>query len=148
MKKVTKTIITMMITGMFFLIATTALFILRAFHDELPHIMHILPFALLGVGVGLFFGGLAMVTTLAIKHGDDFTFAKELDIESNDERNIAISRRAGAAVQHWMLWINFALLIFFAVMQVQLLVIMVFLGVHVFTMLLRLYYKVKFYKEM
>jgi len=110
-------------------------------------IIQALPFTLLGVGVGAFFGGLSGVLgNRILKNNPDL--AKQKEIEVNDERNNAIANKAKARTFDLTWPIFVALIIFITLMQVEAIVILVFVGVFVLMVFLFLFFLIKYNKEM
>jgi len=122
--------------------------ILLAIFYTVPYgVMPALPFALGGVGLGAFGGGLSGVISVCIMKKDP-GLAKQVEIEENDERNITIENKAKAKTDTLISMLLWALIIFLAVMQVQLFIILVFVGVAFLRMFVLFYLLNRYRKEM
>jgi hypothetical protein len=88
----------------------------------------VLPWVLIGLGCGAFFGGLGGViaSRMAKKNAE---FARTMEIELADERNNAISNKAKAGAHDFFMWAMWAVLIFLAAAQVQLWITLTLVGV-------------------
>ena len=112
------------------------------------------PIVIISIG-GIFAvnGVIILVGRLMARKGS--AFAKEIadgdkkvDILVDDERNIAISRRASATTHNYMNWLNSPLLIFLIMMQVELVVTLVFLAVMVAKAIMNILLHRKYNKQM
>lgn len=110
-------------------------------------IMRALPFVLIGIGCGLFGQGVAGVIERYVykKHPD---MKKQKEIEVNDERNREISTRAKAKAYDAMVFVFGALMISFALMNVDLAVVLLMVFAYLFVVGIHIYYNVKFEKEL
>ena len=110
-------------------------------------VMRALPYVCIGIGCGLFGHGMGNVISEQAIHSDP-ALKKKLDIEKNDERNIAIANKAKGKAFDMMTFVFGALMVSFALMGVDmvavLLLVFAYLSVHSFA----LYYRFKFDKEM
>jgi len=121
--------------------------IMLAVFYTVPHgNMQALPFVLGGMGLVAFVGGLSGALTARIMRKDP-DLAKQLK-DFYDERAIMLENKAKAKTSDFTTVLLWALLIFFAVMQVQALVIWVFLGAMLVRMFLELYLVNIYYKRM
>ena len=108
--------------------ALTIAGILLAVFFTIPQgITPVLPFVLAGIGLLYFIGGLSGVITIRLMK-KDADLLKQIKITDNDERNIAIDNKAKANTHDFTSLLISALIIFLAAMQVQILVILVFVG--------------------
>ena len=73
---------------------------------------------------------------------------KQLEIEQKDERNIAISNSAKGKAFDIMLFVYGALMLPFALMQVDLAAILLFVFCYLLVLGCSIYYRVKYEKEM
>jgi len=121
--------------------------ILAVFYTGQQGNMQALPFVLAGVGFGIFGGGLSFVLSARIMKKDP-KIAKQIQVEENDERNITIEHKARAKTDAFVSMLLWALIIFLAVMQVHLSVILVFLGAAFLRMFVLFYWINKYHKEM
>lgn len=82
-------------------------------------ILRVLPFIFIGLGCGLFGRGMGnIVSKKALKGSPEI--AHQLEIEQNDERNIAIANNAKAKAFDMMTFVFGALMVCFALMQIEL----------------------------
>ena len=110
-------------------------------------IMQGLPFALIGIGLGAFGGGMGgAISTRTLDKNRHL--AKQKAIEINDERNIKIATISKAKTFEITTYLFGALIIFLALMQVALVVIIVFIAAFFLRMWIFLFYLNKFHKEM
>jgi hypothetical protein len=107
----------------------------------------VLPFVMLGIGAGGLTGSLGGIITARMAK-KDHKFARDLHIEMTDERNVQIEIRAKSSTRDWMSGLSWLLLIFLAVMQVELWIILVLLGVNSMQLPLMLFFMGKYRKEM
>ncbi|MBS7527325.1 hypothetical protein KHM83_11590 [Fusibacter paucivorans] len=106
-----------------------------------------LPYIFVGVGMGIFGHNLGeLMKNIAL--AKDPEAAKQIEIEANDERNIAISHKAKAKAYDAMLLIFGALMLVFALMQVNLNIILTFVAAYLLLIIINIYYLRKFQKEM
>lgn len=110
-------------------------------------VMRAFPYVCIGVGCGLFGHGMGNVISERAINSDP-ELKKKLDIEKNDERNVAIANRAKGKAFDMMTFVFGALMVSFALMGIDmvavLLLVFAYLLVHGFA----LYYRFKFDKEM
>ena len=120
------------------LLAAIGFVLLRRYADS-QGVMAVLPFVCIGVGCGAFGHGMGgMLSRKALKGSPDLQ--KQLEIEQKDERNIAIS--------NIMLFVYGALMLSFALMQVDLAAILLFVFCYLLVLGCSIYYRVKYEKEM
>ena len=110
-------------------------------------IMRTLPYVCIGIGCGLFGHGMGnVISERAINSYPELK--RQLDIEKNDERNVAIANRAKGKAFDMMTFVFGALMLSFALMGIDtvavLLLVFAYLLVHSFA----IYYRFKFDKEM
>ncbi len=107
----------------------------------------ILPYLAIGIGAGLFghsVGILANIWT-AGKYPEE---AKRIEIEEKDERNTAIADKAKSKAFSMTLYIFGALLITFALMGTDLVIILTLVLAYLFVTAVMVYYLWKYQKEM
>ena len=110
-------------------------------------ILRSIPYICIGLGCGAFGHGLGdLRSTGAIKN--DPEIQKMVEINKNDERNIAISNRAKSKAYDIMLYVFGALMVSFAIMQVDLTVILLLVFAYLFVVFTSVYYLSKYNKEM
>ena len=116
------------------LLAAIGFVLLRRYADS-QGVMAVLPFVCIGVGCGAFGHGMGGMQ-------------KQLEIEQKDERNIAISNSAKGKAFDIMLFVYGALMLSFALMQVDLAAILLFVFCYLLVLGCSIYYRVKYEKEM
>ena len=123
------------------LLLAVSLYLIKTSNDP-QGIMRTLPYVCIGIGCGLFGHGMGnVISERAINSYPELK--RQLDIEKNDERNVAIANRAkGKAFVFGSLMLSFALM--GIDMVAVLLLVFAYLLVHGFA----LYYRFKFDKEM
>ena len=106
-----------------------------------------LPYICIGVGCGIFGHGMGnLIANKAISK--DSNIQKQIEIEKNDERNIAISNRAKAKAFDIMTFVFGALMVSFALMGVEIIPILLLVFVYLFVQGCAIYYRLKYDKEM
>ncbi|MEN6313312.1 MAG: hypothetical protein ABFD25_03580 [Clostridiaceae bacterium] len=110
-------------------------------------ILKVLPYICVGVGSGIFGGnlGTAIKNRVALQNPQ---IIKQVEIEKKDERNRAISDKAKAMTYDRMIFIYAAILLAFALMQVDMYVILTLVAVYLFIIFSNVYYLTKYHKEM
>ncbi len=107
----------------------------------------VLPYVLLGAGCGLFGHGLGNVARrLSLKNHPEI--ARQQEIEASDERNQAIANMAKARAFDWMSYTFGALLVVFAVMEVDLAALLLLVAVYLFVHGYAIYQSAKLRREM
>jgi len=108
--------------------------------------MPALPIVLGGMGlVALVSGVGGMISARMMKN--DPNFAKQMH-DFYDERAVMIENKAKAKTDDFVTILHWALIIFLAVMQVQLLIVLVFVGAMVMRMLVLMYWIKTYSKNM
>lgn len=107
----------------------------------------IFPYIFVGMGCGVFGHG---VGELAGRRNAKAypEYAKKQEILKNDERNLAIMNNAKARGFDAMIYVFGALFIAFALMNVELKVILLSVGAYLFVCAIRIYYGIKYDREM
>lgn len=104
------------VIGVLLLIA--GLMVLK-FVEEPTGFIRVLPYICIGVGCGLFGHGMGeIVSGRLLKNSPDIV--KQMEIEKNDERNIVLASRSKAKAFDMMTFVYGALMLSFALMQVEL----------------------------
>lgn len=110
-------------------------------------IMRTLPYICVGIGSGIF--GENLGTAIKNRHlKKDPNAAKQLEIDTKDERNVAINNRAKAKAFDLMLIVYGALMLAFALMRVDMYVVLAFVAAYLFVVFSMVYYINKYHKEM
>ncbi len=129
-----------------FMIFFAGLVMLKSIPDA-QGIMRTLPYICIGVGSGIFGQNLGTVISILALRKDPQS-AKRIEIETNDERNITIRNRAKGKSYDLMVMVFGALMMAFALMQVDMYVILAFVAAYLFIVFSNIYYLSKFQKEM
>ena len=128
------------------LLLGTSLFCIKIISDP-QGIMQTLPYICVGVGCGVFGHGMGnIVGEKAIANSSEIK--KQLDINKNDERNIAITNGAKAKAYDMMIYVFGALMISFALMEVDMVVILLLVFAYLFVVAYGIYYRYKYDKKM
>jgi CDP-diglyceride synthetase len=106
-----------------------------------------LPFILIGIGCGTFGSSAGnILSKTAIKKYPEIQ--KEKEIAQSDERNISIGNRAKAKAYDLMIFVYSALLLSFALMNIEMWVTLLLTFAYLFIIGYRIYYHIKYEKEM
>ena len=104
------------VIGVLLLIA--GLMVLK-FVEEPTGFIRVLPYICIGVGCGLFGHGMGEIASgRLLKNSPEIV--KQMEIEKNDERNIVLAARSKAKAFDMMTFVYGALMLSFALMQVEL----------------------------
>ncbi len=106
-----------------------------------------LQYVLMGVGCGVFGSGIGNIVNNRVMRKNPDIKKKE-EIEIRDERNIAVRNSAKAKAYDIMVFVFSALMLAFALMQVEVAPILMLVFAYLFVIGARIYYQVKFNKEM
>ncbi len=110
-------------------------------------IMQTLPYVCIGLGCGLFGGGMGgILGNRALKRHPEISRQKE--VEEQDERNRAIADRAKARASDIMIFVFGALMLSFGLMNVELRVILLMVLAYLFVAGYHIYHRCKLEKEM
>lgn len=121
--------------------------VLIIFFSESEGIMKAFPFICLGIGAGLCGGGLGAVIRRRQMLKDP-QLAKKIDIDTKDERNIAIANKAKAVAYNFTLLIFAVLIMFLSLVQVETYITLIFVGAYLMIIFLNIYFLMKYHKEM
>lgn len=115
---------------------------------EDPHgFLRALPYICVGLGSSIFGHGMGeIIVRSAMKKNP--TAAKQLEIDQKDERNLAIANRAKAKAYDMMVFVFGALIISFALMDIDLILLFLLVFAYMFFVGYNTYYRFKYYKEM
>lgn len=109
--------------------------------------MRVLPYCCIGIGCGVFGHGMGeMISRRTIKNAPDIQ--KQIEIEKNDERNIAISNRAKGKAYNAMIYIFGALIVSFGLMNLEMYVILLLVSAYLLVIGISIYYRCKYDNEM
>lgn len=110
-------------------------------------IMGALPFVMIGIGCGTFGSGMGeLISKRAIKNNPEL--AKQIEIDTNDERNVAIANKAKSKAYDVMTYVFGALMVSFALMGIDLIPILLLVFAYLFVHGTGIYYRMKYEKEM
>jgi hypothetical protein len=110
-------------------------------------IMKALPYVLVGIGCGVFGKGMGEIVSIkSMKNHPEIK--KQMEIDKQDERNIAIGNRAKAKAYDMMVFIFGALMLAFALMGIDMIVIILLVCAYLFVIAYGFYYRSKYDKEM
>lgn len=106
-----------------------------------------LPYVCIGVGCGIFGHGMGnLIANKALQNNP--SIQKQIEIEKNDERNVAISNRAKAKAYDIMTFVFGALMVSFALMGVDIVPTLLLVFAYLFVQGYAIYYRCKYDKEM
>lgn len=105
------------------------------------------PYLLLGFGCGIFGHGFGEIISRATRKSSP-EFNHQVEIEENDERNIALREKAQAKAYNIMIPLFGSLFVAFGFMKVDLRVLLLLLAAYLFVCGSSIYYRVKYEKEM
>ena len=105
------------------------------------------PYVCIGFGCGIFGHGFGEIISRKARNKDP-EMAKQMDIELNDERNMAIRNCAQAKAYNIMIPVFGALFFSFALMKVDMVVILLLVAAYIFICGCSIYYRIKYEKEM
>lgn len=144
MKKKNSNAIIFMILGLVLLVAGLGLII--GVSDP-KGTMEVLPYIFIGLGCGIFGHNLGEILSYkAIEKNPDI--AKNIEIEKNDERNIAISNKSKAKAYDLMIYVYGAMMIAFGLMRVKTEVVITLVIAYLFIIFSAIYFRSKYEKEM
>ena len=139
MKKKSLSYLTVII-GILLLIAG---FMLLRLISEAQGIMLVLPYICIGLGCGTFGHGVGnLVSEKAIQKYPEIQ--KQMEIEKNDERNIAILNQAKAKAYNTMIYVFGALMISLALMNVDIIMLILLVSAYLFVIGVYIYYSNKY----
>ena len=110
-------------------------------------ILTTLPYIFVGIGCGIFGHGTGNIINSKIMSNNP-DLKKQMEIEQKDERNIAIKNSAKAKAYDMMIFVFGAVMIFLALMNVDMMVILILVTSYLFVVGYSVYYKIKYDKEM
>lgn len=106
-----------------------------------------LPYVLVGIGCGIFGYGMSnIVSQKAISK--DLDLQRQLEIEKNDERNIAIATKSKAKAYDLMTFLFGVLMLSFALMNIDMAVILLLVAAYLSVHIYGIYYRIKYEREM
>lgn len=110
-------------------------------------ILLVVPYTCIGLGCGAFGHGVGdIVNNRVVKNNPQLQ--KQMEIDKNDERNIAIANQAKAKAYDIMLYVFGALMVAFALMSVDMVAVLLLVAAYLFVVGFFIYYLNKYHKEM
>ncbi len=109
--------------------------------------MRVLPYLCIGLGCGIFGHGTGDVISRRILKNHPAK-EKEIEIERQDERNITLGSLAKAKAYDMMIYVFGALMLAFALMEVDLAALLLLVFAYLFVVAYGIYYRYKYDKEM
>jgi hypothetical protein len=141
-----KTISPYLITVVGVAILAVGVYFIKTIEDP-QGLLRALPYICIGLGAGIFGHGMGEVMLrYAMKHAP--AAAKQLEIEKQDERNLAIANRAKAKAYDMMIFVFGALITALALMGLDLTMVGLLVCTYMFILGYGTYYRVKYFKEM
>lgn len=128
------------------LLLGTGLYFVKAIRNP-QGIMQTLPYVCIGIGSGLFGHGMGSILSRRAMQNNP-QMRKQMEIEQNDERNIAIANRAKGKAFDMMTFIFGALMISFALMGADLAAVLLLVSAYLFVHGYALYCRCRYEKEM
>lgn len=109
--------------------------------------MRVLPYLMIGVGCGAFGQGAGSIVNRKMTEKDK-ALAKRIEIEKNDERNIAIGNKAKSKAFDIMIYVFGALMLAYCFMGADITIIIPFVCAYLLVDAFAVYYRIKYDKEM
>ena len=141
-----KKIINYVVVVIGFLLLGIGLFLLKTIENP-DGIMQTLPYVCIGVGCGFFGQGMGNALSQKVMQKNP-NMQKKMDIEKNDERNIAISNRAKGAAFDTFTFVFGALMLIFTLMNVDTAALLLFVFAYLFIQGCAVYYRCAYEKRM
>ena len=128
------------------LLLACGLILIKLIHTP-QGILTTLPYICVGIGCGIFGHGIGNIINSRIMYNNP-DVKKQMEIEQKDERNIAIQNRAKAKAYDMMIFVFGALIISLALMNVDMMVILILVTSYLFVVGYNVYCRIKYDKEM
>lgn len=122
------------------------LFLIKVLKDAQGMLLT-LPYVMIGLGCGLFSHGSGELLSRRSMKNDPL-LEKQYQIDVQDERNVTIANRSKAKAYDMMIYVFGALMLAFALMQVDLNVILLLVAAYLFVLGYGVYFRFKYDKEM
>ncbi len=128
------------------LLLAVGLFSLKMFPDS-EGVVKTLPYICIGLGCGMFGHGMGnAIGNSMLKNSPDIV--RQMEIEQNDERNVMIASRAKARAFDLTTFVFGALMLCFALMEVDLAAVLLLVAAYLFVEGYSIYCRCKLEKEM
>ena len=141
-----KTIAAFLVTVLGIALFAGGLYFIQTMEDQ-QGFLRALPYISVGLGCSIFGHGMGEIILRSAMKKDPAA-AKQLEIDKNDERNLAIANRAKAKAFDMMVFVIGALIIAISLMDVDFIVLLLLACVYLFILGYCSYYRVKYNKEM
>ena len=128
------------------LLLATGLILLKTIVNP-QGVLVVVPYVCIGLGCGAFGHGVGDIVNNRIAKNNP-QLQKQMEIDKNDERNIAIANQAKAKAYDIMLYVFGALMVAFALMRVDMVVVLLLVAAYLFVVGFFIYYLNKYHKEM
>ena len=128
------------------LLLATGLILLKAIANP-QGILLVVPYICIGLGCGAFGHGVGDIVNNKVAKNNP-QLQKQMEIDKNDERNIAIANQAKAKAYDIMLYVFGALMVAFALMSVDMVAVLLLVAAYLFVVGFFIYYLNKYHKEM
>lgn len=128
------------------LLLVTGLILLKVIANP-QGILLVVPYVCIGLGCGAFGHGVGDIVSNKVAKNNP-QLQKQMEIDKNDERNIAIANKAKAKAYDIMLYVFGALMVTFALMSVDMVAILLLVAAYLFVVGFFIYYLNKYHKEM
>ena len=109
-------------------------------------VLQVLPYLCIGIGCGVFGHGAGEIAANRA-YAKNPQLRKQMEIEKQDERNIAIANQAKAKAYDSMLYVLGAVMIAFALMNVQTTTILLLVAAYLLVVGVNVFYLNKYQKE-
>lgn len=135
-----------LITGIGFVILGIGLYMVKTL-ENVQGVLLTLPYILVGTGCGSFGYGMSnIISKKAISK--DVKLQKQMEIEENDERNIAITNKSKAKAYDLMTFVFGIVMLIFALMNIDMVAILLLVAAYLLVHIYAIYYRLKYEKEM
>ena len=141
-----KKVINYFIAIMGIILLACGLILIKLIHTP-QGILTTLPYICVGIGCGIFGHGIGNIINSRIMYNNP-DVKKQMEIEEKDERNIAIKNSAKAKAYDMMIFVFGTLMIFLALMNVDMMVILMLVTSYLFVVGYSIYFRIKYDKEM
>ncbi len=128
------------------LLLATGLILLKAIANP-QGILLVVPYVCIGLGCGAFGHGVGDIVNNRVAKNNP-QLQKQVEIDKNDERNMAIANQAKAKAYDIMLYVFGALMVAFPLMSVDMVVVLLLVAAYLFVVGFFIYYLNKYHKEM
>lgn len=109
--------------------------------------MNVLPYLMIGIGAGTFGQNIGTVVT-NLTYRKNPKAAKQIMIDTNDERNVSIRNQAKGKAYDIMIYVFGILMLIYALMQVELWVTLALVGAYLIVISANVFYISRYNKNM